>query len=186
MAFCLGKATLTLSYDTGVIGGANLFIHNDISPYTDTDKELVTSLATLGAAFGALLGGPFADNCGRKLAIFVGDFLFIAGSLILAFAGSVTVLIIGRLVIGLGVGIAAMVVPIYLSESAPSSVRGRIVTVNILFIVLGQFLAYIICYLLHTNWRWMLGIAGIPAVIQGAGMLFMPESPRWLLKVDRG
>ena len=108
-----------------------------------------------------------------------------AGSLILALAGSIAVLIIGRLVLGFGVGIAAMVVPIYLSESAPSAVRGRIVTVNILFIVLGQFLAYLICYALDTKWRWMLGIAAAPAVIQAIGMLFMPESPRWLLKVSR-
>ncbi len=78
-----------------------------------------------------------------------------------------------------------MVVPIYLSESAPSAVRGRIITVNILFIVMGQFLAYLICYGLHKQWRWMLGIAAAPAFIQAIGMLFMPESPRWLLKVDR-
>lgn len=145
----------------------------------------MTSITTLGAAVGALLGGPFSDYCGRKPAIFLGDALFVSGSLVLALAGSITVLIIGRLILGFGVGIAAMVVPIYLSESAPSAVRGRIVTVNILFIVLGQFLAYLICYALHTNWRWMLGIAAAPAVIQAFGMLFMPESPRWLLKIDR-
>ena len=72
-------------------------------------------MATLGAAFGALFGGPFADCFGRKPAIYLGDLLFIAGALILAFANSITVLVVGRIVIGLGVGLAAMVVPIYLS-----------------------------------------------------------------------
>lgn len=80
---------------------------------------------------------------------------------------------------------AANVVPVYLSETSPTPVRGRIITMYQLLIVIGGFLSYLICYLLNRSWRVMFGMATIPALIQGIGMLFMPESPRWYLKYNR-
>ncbi len=79
---------------------------------------------------------------------------------------------------------AANVVPIYLSETAPSSLRGRVITMYQLLIVIGGFLSYLACYLLNKSWRIMFGLAIVPAVVQAVGILFMPESPRWLLKYD--
>jgi MFS transporter, SP family, solute carrier family 2 (myo-inositol transporter), member 13 len=82
----------------------------------------------------------------------------------------------------LGVGIAAMVVPVYLSEASPTEIRGSLVTFNVLFITSGQFISYLICLGLGRNWRWMLGLAATPAVLQLIGMLFMPETPVFLYK----
>lgn len=147
--------------------------------------QLVTSILTLGAALGALLGGCFSDRCGRKPAILLSDILFILGAVLLACANSVGILVFGRIIIGLGVGMAANVVPVYLSETSPTPVRGRIITMYQLLIVIGGFLSYLICYLLNRSWRVMFGMATIPALIQGIGMLFMPESPRWYLKYNR-
>lgn len=95
----------------------------------------------LGAAFGSLLGGPIADKFGRKPTIFVADVLFTGGCLVMAFTPSIPVLIIGRFIVGLGVGVAAMVVPVYLAEVSPKKIRGMLVNLNVIFITLGQFLA---------------------------------------------
>ena len=83
----------------------------------------------------------------------------------LAAANSVTVLVIGRVIVGLGVGLAGSVVPVYLSETSPSPVRGRIITLFQFCIVMGAFLSYLICYLLHRSWRLMFGVAIVPALV---------------------
>ncbi|XP_006767899.1 PREDICTED: proton myo-inositol cotransporter, partial [Myotis davidii] len=92
----------------------------------------------------------------------------------------------GRLVVGLGIGIASMTVPVYIAEVSPPNLRGRLVTINTLFITGGQFFASVVdgafSYLQKDGWRYMLGLAAIPAVIQFFGFLFLPESPRWLIQ----
>jgi len=75
-----------------------------------------------------------------------------------------------------------MVVPVYLSESSPTEIRGSLVTFNVLFITSGQFISYLICLGLGRQWRWMLGLAGVPSALQMVGMLFMPETPVFLYK----
>lgn len=142
----------------------------------------MTSILTLGAAVGALFGGFLSDKFGRKPVILASDALFVTGAALLATAGSVDILVLGRIVSGLGVGMAGTVVPVYLSEVSPTPLRGRIITMYQLLLVTGGFSSYLICYLLQHNWRTMFGISMVPAFIQGVGMLFMPESPRWLMK----
>lgn len=110
-------------------------------------------------------------------------------------APSIPVLILGRFVVGvnlfflttfqLGVGIGAMVVPFYLGEASPIEIRGKIIACNVLFITSGQFISYLVCIALGNNWRWMLGIAAVPSIIQFFGMLFMPETPVFLYKQDK-
>ena len=85
----------------------------------------------------------------------------------------------------MGVGIGAMVVPFYLGEASPIEIRGKIIACNVLFITTGQFISYLVCIGLGQNWRWMLGIAGIPSIIQLIGMLFMPETPIYLYKSNQ-
>lgn len=97
----------------------------------------MVSLALLGAFFGSLLAGPLSDWSGRKLIIIFSDLLFVAGSLIMAFADSIIMLMVGRFVVGLGVGIASMIVPVYLSEVSPISTRGRVVACFIVAVTLG-------------------------------------------------
>ena len=82
----------------------------------------------------------------------------------------------------MGVGIGAMVVPLYLGEASPIDIRGKIIACNVLFITSGQFISYLVCIALGNNWRWMLGVAAVPSIIQFFGMLFMPETPIFLYK----
>ncbi len=108
-------------------------------------------------------------------------FIFIIGSLLLSLATSYTILLVGRLIVGLGVGIASMIIPVYVSEVAPKNFRGRLTTLNTFAITFGQVIAYII-NIIYSNtkggWRYMFGIGAIPAIIQLLTMPFMPESPR--------
>lgn len=106
-----------------------------------------------------------SDAIGRKPVIMLADLMFALGSIMMYFAQSVNVLMIGRIVVGLGVGLASLIVPIYLSEISPTEVRGTVVAVNICLVTSGQFIASCISYFLGSNWRLMLGIGAVPATI---------------------
>lgn len=173
-------------YDTGVISGALLFM----SPHFGLSAVLegvVTSSLLIGAAFGAVSGGRIADGVGRRTALLISAVVFIVGTLGSALAPTVPVLVVSRFVLGLAVGAASVVVPLYISEMAPAHIRGKLVTFNSLMIVSGQLLAYIVNALLADAgaWRWMLGLATIPAVLLGMGMLFLPDTPQWLVRQGR-
>lgn len=92
---------------------------------------------------------------------------------------------LGRLIVGFGIGIAALVVPVYISEIAPVEVRGTLVTCDVLFITGGQFISSVLSFFLGRNWRLMLGLAGIPSFLQLVGMFFLPETPRYLAKTEK-
>lgn len=97
-------------------------------------------------------------------------------------------MVVGRSIVGLAIGSASFVVPLYIAELSPSTVRGRLVTVSILFVTAGQVLAYVVGWLLSSitaGWRWMVGLGAIPAALQLAMLLFMPETPRWLVRAGR-
>lgn len=176
---------LLFGYDTGVISGALLYMKTDLDLTPFTEALVVSSLLFPGAAFGALLGGKLADRLGRKGSLLVCAGLFLFGALICATAPNVTIMVIGRILLGFGVGAAATTCPLYLAEMAPAHRRGRMVTINELMIVTGQFLAFAINALLDATikdphvWRWMLAVAIIPAVGLFTGMFFLPDSPRW-------
>jgi major inositol transporter-like SP family MFS transporter len=145
-----------------------------------------------GAALGALLGGRIADAIGRRQAILIIAVVFIVGTISCSLAPDRTLLSICRFVLGLAVGGASVVVPTYLAEIAPAERRGRTITLNELMIVSGQLLAFEINAGIgamlgdtHGVWRWMLAVAVIPAIVLLVGMLFMPQSPRWLVSKGR-
>src|SRR5437588_7422761 len=173
---------LLFGYDTGVISGALLFIPNDFKLSPFLQGAIVAGLL-LGAMIGAAFAGWLSDRLGRRRLIMIAARVFIAGALVCAFAPTVAVLVAGRVVLGLAVGSAALVVPLYLSEIAPTEVRGAITSLNQLMIVCGILLAFIVNAILASsgNWRLMLGLAAVPATILLVGMLFMPETPRYLL-----
>ncbi len=104
---------------------------------TVIERSLVVSLALLGAFFGSLLAGPLSDGFGRKIIIIFSDLLFVAGSIIMAFSTTIIMLMVGRFVVGLGVGIASMIVPVYLSEVSPISTRGAVVACFIVAVTIG-------------------------------------------------
>jgi MFS transporter, SP family, major inositol transporter len=176
---------LLFGYDTGVISGALLYMRDDLQLTPVTEATVVSVLLFPGAAVGALLGGRIADALGRKRSLIVCAGLFLLGALGCATAPSVAVMVAARIVLGLGVGAASVVVPVFLAEMAPVHSRGRMVTINELMIVTGQFLAFAMNAILDQLiqdphvWRWMLGVATLPAIALFVGMLALPDSPRW-------
>jgi major inositol transporter-like SP family MFS transporter len=176
---------LLFGYDTGVISGALLSLRDDLHLTAFSEAVVVSSLLFPGAAVGALLGGKLADKLGRKGSLLVCAGLFLVGALICATAPNVGVMVVGRILLGFGVGAAATTCPLYLAEMAPAHRRGRMVTINELMIVTGQFLAFAMNAILDALikdphvWRWMLAVAVVPAVALFLGMFFLPDSPRW-------
>ena len=186
---CLGG--LLFGYDTGVSNGAE-------GPMA---KELGLSLLQLGvvisslifaAAVGALICGKISDRIGRRKTIIVLAVMFFVGVLFVVFSPGFEILVAGRIILGLAVGGASTVVPVYLAELAPYEIRGSITGRNELAIVLGQFLAFVVNAILGNTlghiegvWRIMFGICALPAIALFVGMLRMPESPRWLVEKGR-
>ena len=177
---------LLFGYDTGVISGAILFIREELG-LTPFLEGLVVASLLLGAAVGAGTAGPLSDKLGRRNIIIIAAILFSIGAIGAALAPNIGVLVFFRVVLGLGVGSAALIVPLYLSEIAPTQIRGAISSLNQLNIVFGILFAYIVNALLASSgaWRWMLGLAVIPSLVLLIGMFFLPETPRWLVSQDR-
>jgi major inositol transporter-like SP family MFS transporter len=175
---------LLFGYDTGVIAGALLYMRDDLQ-LTSLAEGVVVSSLLFGAAFGALLGGKMADGLGRRGSILVCALLFILGALGSGFSPNVGLMVVARLILGLGVGAASVTVPVYLAEMAPPHRRGRMVTINELMIVTGQLLAFVVNSIIDQTiggqgvWRVMLALAAVPAVPLLIGMFFLPDSPRW-------
>jgi SP family galactose:H+ symporter-like MFS transporter len=172
---------LLFGYDTGVISGAELFLKNDFTLSTFT-LEVIVSGVLAGAAVGAMLGGRLADLFGRRRLLIVTAIIFGVGAIACAAATSPAILIVGRIIVGLGIGLASGTVPVYISEVSPADARGWQVSLFQLAVTVGILAAYIVDYAFAAiqGWRWMFGLAVIPAAIFGLGMLFLPESPRWL------
>jgi sugar porter (SP) family MFS transporter len=178
---------LLFGYDTGVVSGALLFLQKDFGGLSSFQEELVTSLLLVGAVAGALLAGRVADLIGRRLTVLITAAIFVVGVLLAAFTPTYPVLLVARIIIGLAVGSASMVVPLYIGEVVPPRVRGGLVSLNQLAITSGILVSYLIDYGLSGtgNWRLMFGLAAIPAVLLFTGMLFQKESPHWLIRQDR-
>ncbi|XP_019172567.1 PREDICTED: inositol transporter 1 isoform X1 [Ipomoea nil] len=186
-----GIGGLLFGYDTGVISGALLYIKDDFVEVNQSSflQETIVSMALVGAMIGAAAGGWINDAYGRKKATLSADVVFTLGAIVMAAAPDPYVLILGRLLVGLGVGVASVTAPVYIAEASPSEIRGGLVSTNVLMITGGQFLSYLV-NLAFTEvpgtWRWMLGVSGVPAIVQFCLMLFLPESPRWLyMKKDK-
>ncbi|XP_013068752.2 proton myo-inositol cotransporter-like [Biomphalaria glabrata] len=175
-------------YDTGVISGAMLLLRDKFS-LSSFWQELIVSVTIAAAVVSALAGGFLNDCFGRKVVTILASFVFTAGAVVLACSSNVAMLVVGRLILGLGIGFASMTIPVYIAECAPAHLRGRLVTVNTLFITGGQFIASVLdggfSYIKPDGWRYMLGLAGVPSLIQFCGFFFLPESPRWLMRKGR-
>jgi sugar porter (SP) family MFS transporter len=178
---------LLFGYDTGVVSGALLFLHTSFGNVSSFDKELVTGLLLAGAAVGAFGSGRLSDRIGRRPVILLTASVFVAGVLGAAFSPELWVLIAVRFVIGLAVGSASMAVPLYISEVAPPRVRGALVSFNQLALTMGILAAFLVDYALSSSaaWRFMFGLAAIPAVLLFVGMLTQAESPVWLVTHGR-
>ncbi len=189
VSFFAAIAGLLFGFDTGVISGALQFIVKtfNISPDNTFLQSMIVSSVPIGALVGAIISKFLSGLFGRRNSIITTAILFVVGTLIASFAGSVSEVIIGRLIMGLAVGISAMIVPMYLSEIAPHKIRGSVVFLFQLSITIGLFAAFLINYIFSDseNWRAMFAIGLIPSVILGVGMLFLPYSPRWLIMKNK-
>ncbi|MBV8462942.1 MAG: sugar porter family MFS transporter [Acidimicrobiales bacterium] len=173
-------------YDQGVISGALTGIQKQFNVGTLL-LEVITSWVTLGAMAGALVAGAAADRLGRRRTIVAAAALFVVGALCEATAPGTPVLVVGRLIVGFGVGVASVAAPLYAAELAPARVRGRMISLYQLAITIGIFVAYFADYLLTegNQWRLMLGVSAIPAVLLFVAILPLPESARWFVKMHR-
>ncbi|CAP85342.1 Myo-inositol transporter [Penicillium chrysogenum] len=187
LTFSAGISGLLFGYDTGVISSTLVTIGSDLSGRTLTtlDKSLITSCTSLFALIASPFTGVLADKFGRRKVILGADLLFALGALVQAFTSQVWGMILGRSIVGLAVGSASAVTPLYISELAPSHARGRLVTILSLFITGGQVVAYIVGWLFSSTtggWRWIVGIGAFPAFFQLAILALLPETPRWLVQ----
>ena len=174
---------LLFGYDIGIISGALLFIENDF-PLTPFLTGVVVSSILIGAVFGAGTSGALGDKLGRRKMVLIAAVIFAAGAVGMALSPTIGVLIFFRIVTGLAVGAASALVPTYISEISPTDLRGSLSSVFQLAITLGILLAYMVNFALAgaEAWRWMLGLAAVPAVVLFVGMYMVPETPRWLIK----
>jgi SP family myo-inositol transporter-like MFS transporter 13 len=173
-------------YDTGYISSVLVTIGTSLGhALSSSEQELVTSLTSGGALIGAVFAGLCADRFGRKMPIWAACALFIIGTVLQTAAFSVAQFAVGRFVVGLGVGSAAMVVPLYIGELAPAKYRGRMIAFNNMSVTLGQLIASCIgAGLAHVpgeGWRGTVGIGALPAITLAIMLFWCPESPRQLV-----
>lgn len=170
-------------YDTGVVSGAMIQLRSHFQ-LNYLWQELVVSVTIAGAWAFAIVAGMATDAFGRKPVILVASFVFTVGAVLMGVAFNKGMLLGGRLIVGAGIGLASMSVPVYIAEVAPAELRGFLVTINQVFITGGQFIASVSDGIFSSDtvngWRYMLALAGVPSLIQLLGFLGMPESPRWL------
>ncbi len=184
IAFIVATAALgglLFGYDTGVISGALLFLREAFH-LSNLMLGVVTSIALLGAAGGAAAAGRLADRFGRRPILLATAAIFVLGAIVAAMAPDLAVLLGGRLLVGIGIGGASMLTPLYLAEIAPAKERGALVSFNQLAVTVGILGSYLIGYALAADgaWRWMLGLGAVPGLILAVGMILLPETPRWL------
>ncbi|KAI7977563.1 hypothetical protein EIK77_000513 [Talaromyces pinophilus] len=197
---------MLFGYDTGVISGVLVVIGTDLNnrPLSNAEKELITALCAAGAFLGAIYAGMTADRYGRKPAIWFASVLFTLGAVVQSSSYTIAQMSVGRILIGLGVGSASTVspyrtlssrhwlyytnlyqiVPMYIAEISPAHFRGRMISIDMIFLGTGSVLAYAFdaaFYHVPHGWRYMIGLGGIPSIILGIFLFWCPESPRQLL-----
>jgi MFS transporter, SP family, arabinose:H+ symporter len=182
---------LLFGYDTAVISGAigYLRVRFELSAAM---TGWAASSAIIGCIFGAMFAGGLSDRFGRKKILFLTAILFGISAVGSAIPENISQFAVARFIGGLGVGAASILSPLYITEMAPASIRGRLVSVYQLAIVLGILLIFFVNMVvqsagseewnINTGWRYMLGSETIPAVLFMATILLIPESPRWLMK----
>jgi len=186
MAAAIGG--LLFGFDTAVINGAIVFIKQQFA-LTDSQTEIAASSLLLGCVIGASVAAFTSDRFGRKRVLLAAAALFTLSSIGSALPRDLIEFAAARLVGGVAIGIASTLSPLYIAEISPAQKRGLLVSLNQLAIVSGILLSYSVNYLLTgagpANWRWMFASAALPSIAFFLTVLFIPESPRWLMQKGR-
>lgn len=198
IALIVALGGLLMGFDASVINGVNKFIKIDFE-LSDLELGWAVSSLTLTSAIAMMAAGPLSDIFSRKLVLKVAALLYFTSALASAFAPSFTLLVVARMIGGFGVGASLILAPMYIAEISPPKLRGRMVSFNQLNIVIGISLAFISNYIIlevlaksessfiaslgfdEYNWRWMLGVEVVPAILYFIGLFFVPRSPRWCI-----
>lgn len=172
-------------FDFAVISGALPFLRTEFALNAWWEGFLTGSLA-LGCIAGCLMAGNLSDRYGRKPGLMLAALIFALSSVGMAFSSGLTIFVVMRFAAGVGVGMASMLSPMYIAEISPASIRGRNVSINQLTIVIGILITNLVNYALSDNgpdaWRWMFGLGAVPSILFLLGVVWLPESPRWLIK----
>ncbi|OMO91162.1 Sugar/inositol transporter [Corchorus olitorius] len=181
---------LLFGYDIGATSGATISLQSpELSGTTWFNLSAVQlGLVVSGSLYGALLGSlavyPIADFLGRRRELIIASLLYVLGGVLTAYAPGLSVLLVGRLLYGLGIGLAMHGAPLYIAETCPSQIRGTLISLKELFIVMGILLGYFVgSFQIDAvgGWRYMYGCSAPIALLMGLGMWSLPPSPRWLL-----
>ncbi|GKV36756.1 hypothetical protein SLEP1_g44850 [Rubroshorea leprosula] len=178
-----------LGYDVGVMSGAIIFIQEDLK-ITEVQEEVLVGILSIVSLLGSLAGGRTSDLIGRKWTMALAALIFQIGAAIMTVAPSFKILMIGRLLAGVGIGLGVMIAPVYIAEISPTVARGFLTSFPEIFINVGILLGYVSNYAfsglsVHINWRIMLAVGILPSVFIGFALFFIPESPRWLVMQNR-
>ncbi|PNX95234.1 putative polyol transporter 4-like protein [Trifolium pratense] len=178
-----------LGYDVGVMSGAVIFIKEDLK-ITEVQVEFLIGILSIVSLLGSLGGGRTSDIIGRKWTMALAAVIFQMGGITMTFAPSYRVLMIGRLLAGIGIGFGVMISPIYIAEISPNLTRGSLTAFPEIFINVGIMLGYVSNYAfsglsVHISWRVMLAVGILPSVFIGFALFIIPESPRWLVMQNR-
>ncbi|PON36804.1 Sugar/inositol transporter [Parasponia andersonii] len=181
--------SVLLGYDVGVMSGAIIFIQEDLK-ISEVQEEVLIGILSIVSLLGSLAGGKTSDAIGRKWTIALAAIVFQTGAAIMAFSPSFGILMVGRLLAGIGIGFGVMIAPVYIAEIAPTVARGSLTSFPEIFVNFGILLGYVSNYAFsglpaHINWRIMLGVGILPSVFMGFALFVIPESPRWLVMQNR-
>jgi sugar porter (SP) family MFS transporter len=180
---------LIFGFDTAIVAGATRYMKEQFS-LNSLQEGWAVSVVLIGCMFGAGLAGPVSDRIGRRRFMLISAVLFFVSAVGCAVPRTITEFVIFRFIGGLGIGSAAVLSPLYIAEISPARIRGALVSVNQMAIVTGILLAYFVNWVFAgagpSNWRYMYAMGAIPSVMFFLLLLRVPESPRWLVKKDRG
>lgn len=175
-------------FDFAVIAGALPFLKEQFG-FNEVQEGLATATLAFGCILGCLIAGAVSDRFGRKKGLMLAAVIFFGSSLAMAFSHNSASFILYRFMAGIGVGMASVLSPIYIAEIAPAHMRGRMVSINQLTVVIGIFITNLVNYSLRNEgvdaWRWMVGLGAAPSLLFVIGVLWLPESPRWLVKAGK-
>ncbi|MCP3929268.1 MAG: sugar porter family MFS transporter [Bacteroidetes bacterium] len=201
VALIVAMGGFLMGFDASVISGVNKFIEVEFG-LSKLQLGWAVSSLTLTATLAMMVAGPLSDRIGRKRVLTFAAILYAISAIGSAFAPTFLFLVIARMIGGLGVGASLIIAPMYIAEISPAEMRGRMVSFNQLNIVIGISVAFFTNYLIlqlgqsdaswaqslkfdDYNWRWMLGLETLPAVLYFFGLFLVPRSPRWLIMKEK-